>query len=140
MKLPKFKLKMIVPLFIAVIFISSIFVVFSSGGLQAHKARLIVDFGQPGLLFDREVALGANTTAIQLLSNYAQSIELKDTQIYCIIDYCNTNLTKWYFSTVNEMGMEADPGISPDSYIVKDKDVILFRYEVIRNQTTNTTA
>lgn len=138
MKLPKFNLKLILPLFIALIFISSIFVVFSSGGIKMNKARLIVDFGQPGMLFDKEIALASNTTAVRLLSANAQRIELKDKQIYCIVDYCNTNVTKWYFYTVKDTGLgpqETYPGVPPDDYIVQNNDIILFRYQMAKNTT-----
>ena len=138
MKLPKFKLKMIAPFGIAVIFISSIFVVFSSGGLQTQKATLIVDFSQPDMLFRQDSALGPNTTAVKLLSIYSPSLELKNKQMYCIIDYCNTNVTKWYFYVVADSGLgpqEVDPGISPDDYIVKNGDIVIFRYQIIRNST-----
>jgi hypothetical protein len=141
MKLPQFKLKMIIPVFIMVIFISSIFVVFSSGGVTTHTARLIVDFGQPSMFYDQEVALASNTSASRLLSAHAQSVELSNKQVTCIIDYCNTNATKWYFHTVKNDPIfgqqEVNSGIAPDDYIVQESDIIIFRYMDAQNSAAN---
>jgi len=38
----KFKSKMIVPLFIAAIFLSSVLVVFATGGMESKKARMVL--------------------------------------------------------------------------------------------------
>lgn len=139
-----FNAKTLVPIFIAVIFVSSIFVVFERGGSASDQARLVVDFGQPGLSFDRTVGVGNDTTALRMLSANANDVKLENGKIKCITDYCNTEKGIWKFYKVvpNPLGYDtATPEQTAESYIVQKGDIIMFRYEFsleTQNQTNTT--
>jgi len=139
----KFKMKMIVPLFIAVIFISSIFVVFGSGHGGSAKATLILDFGQPDMYYTSKQDISDNTTALNLLSSYAPQIKIESGAVKCIMDYCNTATGNWRFYNVyeTELGPQlTKPDIEPEYYYLTPDETILFRYEFnITQETTNAT-
>jgi hypothetical protein len=127
-----FNAKTIVPIFIAVIFLSSIFVVFERGGSTSATARLVVDFGQPNMSYDNTVTIGNDTTALRLLSAHANAVTLENGSIKCIMDYCKTEKGGWKFYKVepNPLGFSTIvPPQTAESYIVQKGDIILFRYE-----------
>jgi hypothetical protein len=137
-------MKMVVPLFIAIIFVSSIFVVFGSGSKGNAKATLIIDFGQPDMYYTSKQDIGDNTTALNLLAGYAPQIKIESGVVKCIMDYCNTATGNWSFYKVyeTELGPQViKPDIEPEYYYLTPDETILFRYEFnITQGTTNETA
>jgi hypothetical protein len=139
-----FNAKTLVPIFIAVIFISSIFVVFERSPGNSASARLVVDFGQPNMSYDNTVMIGNDTTALRLLSAHANEVILENGSIKCIMDYCNTEKGIWKFYKIepNPLGFDTIvPEQTAESYTVQKGDIILFRYEFrleTQNQTTTT--
>ena len=127
----RFNLKTIVPLFIAVIFISSVLVVFGTSSKAKDSAQVTVDLGayaqQP---YRDNIPIGENATALDALSGFSGiSFELEDGSLRCIADYCNTNQSVWRAYRV-ENNMEYPIEERLENYDVSNGDSILFRYEL----------
>jgi hypothetical protein len=136
-----FNAKTIVPIFIAVIFVSSIFVVFGGGSSNSANARLVIDFGQPNMYYDSTVMIGNDTTALRMLSANANEVTLENGSIKCVMDYCNTEKGNWKFYKVEPTPIGFNtivPEQTAEGYIVQKDDVILFRYE-FKLETSNQT-
>ena len=131
----KLTVKAIVPLFIALIFVGSIFVVFtqSSGGAKGN-AELTINFGLPNMIEQQKITLPGNITALEMLSTYASYVEVDAGNIKCIASYCNTNRSAWKFYS-----NDAVPEEDAEHYIVKDGDKIMFRYEETKKTSINET-
>jgi hypothetical protein len=131
----KLKAKAIVPLFIALIFIGSIFVVFTQGGSgKPGNAELTINFGQPNMVDQQKMNIAGNMTALELLSSYANYVSVDAGNVKCIGSYCNTNRSAWKFYANDAVPIE-----NTEHYVVKDKDQILFRYEEIKRISINET-
>lgn len=127
-----FGMKKIVPIFIALLFIGSILVVFTTGNRESNEARLVVDFGQPGLSFDQQIRVIENSSALRMLSSQVSQVEIENGKIKCIMDYCNTERGEWkVYKVINTpIGFqEEELNQSVEDYIVKKGEIILFRYE-----------
>ena len=136
----KFNMKTIVPIFLALIFLGSVLAVFTYGGkAETGKAEIIVDFGQPNMVYKSVIDIAENTSAMRFLSSYATKIELENGQVDCIADYCNTNSSKWNFYVVESGGYgEKTPAENPEEYIVQFGDSIRFRYEWAKTEEPET--
>lgn len=120
--------KKIVPIFLALVFLGSIFVVFTrSGGGSPGTIEMTINFGMPNMVETKNFDIAGNMTTLEILSSYATRVELTAGNIKCIGDYCNTNRTAWKFYVNDNV-----PSESAEKYIAKDKDRILFRYEEVK--------
>lgn len=123
---------MVIPLFIAVIFLSSVLVVFTTSGVESNEARILIDFGQPGMNYDNTLRVGENVTALRVLSSYVSEVKAEEGNVVCVNDYCNTERGEWKFYKVEsgELGFEeTEIEESAENYVLQKEDVILFRYE-----------
>ncbi|MDD5182275.1 MAG: DUF4430 domain-containing protein [Candidatus Nanoarchaeia archaeon] len=130
----KLKMKSIVPLFLALVFFVSIFGVFTQSGSTKGKAQIVISFGLPDMTEQKEFSIAGNVTALELLSSYASYVEADHGDVRCIADYCSTNRSEWKFYVNNNI-----PEESAEKYVVKDGDLMTFRYEEIKKTTVNET-
>lgn len=124
--------QLFVTLFIIAVFGTSIFVVFSTSGTESTSARMIINFGQPGMVYDNNVPIGSDTTALKMISMNVNEIKVANGEINCINQYCNTEQGHWKFYKVIEgpLGLSEEvPEQGVEDYIVSEGDIILFRYE-----------
>lgn len=122
----KLSFKTMIPVFLALIFLGSIFAVFShsSGSSKLGNAELIVNFGLPTMIEGKEITVTQNLSALRFLSSYAVHVEVDSGDVKCISNYCNTDTSAWIFYVNNVLSDE-----NAENYIVKRGDQILFRYE-----------
>jgi hypothetical protein len=130
----KLKMKSIVPLFLALVFFVSIFGVFTHTGSNNGKASIVISFGLPDMVDQKEFTIAGNVTALELLSSYASYVEANNGEVRCIADYCNTNRSEWKFYVNNDV-----PEESAEKYVVKDGDLMMFKYEEIKKIAVNET-
>ncbi len=125
--------KTLLPLLLAGIFLSSVLVVFSSGGLQKKQAVIIVDMGQ-GQVYQGKIQINEKTTALTALSSFAYSVEIENGKVYCIANYCNTNVSVWKFYKLEQTSLgsvEKEVNQSIENYKVEEGEILVFRYESI---------
>ena len=125
--------KTLIPLLLAAIFLGSVLAVFSSGGIQKNQAIVIVDLGQ-GQPYKGKVPVSNGTTALSALSGFAYSVEIKNGEISCVADYCNTNMSKWHFYKIENSAIgpvEIEINQSIENYNIQKDDILIFRYETI---------
>ncbi len=130
MKLSK---KAILSLLLAGIFLSSVLVVFSGKSIKKEYATIIVDMGN-NKVYKGEIPIVENTSALQALSQFAYSVDIKNGSIYCIADYCNNNISEWKFykAEVSDVGYsEKEINQSVESYIISNGETLIFKYEII---------
>ena len=121
--------KKLVPIFLALVFLGSVLAVFTTGGTkETNEAEIVVDFGTPNQYYRSELKLVENSTALRLLSSYATRVQVDSGNVKCIADYCNTKNSQWNFYVL-ENGAEVLSEESVENYIVKDGELIIFRYE-----------
>jgi hypothetical protein len=127
--------KTILPLAVALIFLSSIFVVFSSRGTSGkNKVYITVDLGTPDHVYNGLVNAGENATALGVLSSYAGKVELKNGKINCVLNYCNSNHSVWKFYKVEEGAIgpqETEINETPENVFITGGDRLVFRFETI---------
>jgi hypothetical protein len=140
------KTKAIVPIFIALIFIGSIFVVFArGGGGVTGSTQLTVQYSGFYGPKQKDIQLYGNISAFDLLNEYvnfkavagkATCITYPPKEEYTsqtqIIDICNNNKTEWVFY-VNGVSITENA----EQYIVTKNDKITFSYEVIKKSAVN---
>ena len=125
--------KTLIPVLLAAIFLGSVLAVFSSGGIQKNQATVIVDIGQDPP-YRGNVPVYEETTALSALSGFAYSVEMKQGEIDCIADYCNTNVSKWHFYKLENSAIgpvETEINQSIENYNIQKEEVLVFRYETI---------
>ncbi|MCD6576222.1 MAG: hypothetical protein J7K73_03620 [Nanoarchaeota archaeon] len=126
MKLSK---KAIVSLVIVAIFLSSTLVVFSGKKSSSQDVTIVVDMGN-GKIYKNIIGVGENTTALMALSSFAYSVDIQNGSIYCIADYCNTDISEWHaYSIKNGALQEINKSI--ENYIVSNGETLMFKYEGI---------
>lgn len=126
MKLSK---KAIVSLVIVAIFLSSTLVVFSGKKSTHQDVTIIVDMGN-GRIYKNTIGVGENTTALMALSSFAYSVDIQNGSVYCIADYCNTDISKWHtYSIKGETPQEINESI--EDYVVSNGETLMFKYEGI---------
>jgi hypothetical protein len=107
-----------------------VLVVFVTGGLESKNARMVVDFGQPEMYYDMQVTMGDNTSALRMLSSKVPDLKINNGKLDCVMEYCKTENGEWKFYTVTEgpLGFVENEQGSAESYIVKEGEIIMFRY------------
>jgi len=125
--------KQIIPLVLAGLFMISIFAVFIGGERSSSQANIVVDMGQ-GNVYRGRIAITENSTALNVLSNFAYSVKISEGKINCIANFCNTNTSHWVFYSVEETALgpvEKEVEQSIESYILTHGETIVFRYKFI---------
>ena len=130
----KFKWKMILPLFVAAIFISSVLVVFATGnfGGSQNTVYVTVDFNIPNERYTGKIVINENSTVLDVIASYVPVVEFEQGRVKCIVDYCNSNHSEWKMYKLDQTGV-ADVEIeieSIDDPVVADEKLV-FRYEEI---------
>lgn len=142
----KLTVKSIIPLFLALIFVGSIFVVFTRGGGKAiGTSEIIVDYSVLYGTKQKTMQLWGNTTAFDLLNEYA-NFRAESGQVTCITyppkaelkstssELCENNRTEWKFYVNGAVSTE-----DPEHYIIQNNDKIRFSYQEIKKSAINET-
>jgi len=125
--------KQIIPLVLAGLFMISIFAVFIGGERKSSQANIVVDMGQ-GNVYRGRISISENSTALNVLSNFAYSVKISEGKISCIANFCNTNSSTWVFYTVEETALgpvEKEVEESIENYVLSPGETVVFRYVFI---------
>jgi len=118
-----------VPIFMALIFVSSIFVVFTPSKGSEGEATIIVDLGF-GKEYEGKMAVSEDTSLLLLLSHYTNSIEIENGSLKCVMDYCNNVNYAWKIYKIENETMVYFTGDLEDTK-VKSGEAYKFVYEYI---------
>jgi hypothetical protein len=140
----KLTIKSVIPLFLALIFVGSIFVVFTGkGGQTTGTAQITVDYSILYGTKQKDVQLWGNATAFDLLNGYA-NFRAESGQVRCITyppkaelksisnELCGNNKTSWKFYVNDVVSTE-----NAEHYVVQNGDKIKFSYQEIKKTAVN---
>ena len=130
----KFKWKMVLPLFVAAIFISSVLVVFSTGnfGEKQSFAYITIDFNTPNEVYNGKVPITEESTVLNIIASYAPTVEFEQGRVKCIVDFCNNNYSEWKMYKVDQDGVvDVEIEIESVNNLVNADEKFVFRYEEI---------
>ena len=125
--------KQIIPLVLAGLFMISIFAVFIGGEKKGGQVNIVVDMGQ-GNVYRGRISISENSTALNVLSNFAHSVKISEGRVSCIANFCNTNSSHWIFYTVEETALgpvEKEVEESIENYVLSPGETVVFRYVFI---------